>query len=193
MPDPNQFEFDAPTIAAELAGKLEAMGVEYAVGGAIALGFWSEPRATLDVDITLLLPESEYLGAVDILQQAGCDVARRQALESIEEHGVCRVSLHGVTVDVFLPTLSLFDQARDRRVRVTIEGKPLLVWSAEVVAVLKMMFFRGQDLVDVEKMMRFQGSGFDRNWVRDRLVEIFGARDPRIPAWDELVTQTPAE
>jgi hypothetical protein len=193
MPAPNQLTPDAASVAAELAGKLDAMGVDYAVGDAIALGFWSEPRGTLDVDVTLLLPESEYRSAVDILQQAGCDVARRKALESIEENGLCRVSLHGVTVDVFLPTLSFFDQAHDRRVRVTIDGKPLFVWTAEVVAVLKMMFFRGQDLVDVEKMMRFQGSGFDRNWVRERLVEIFGLRDPRIPAWDELVARTPVE
>jgi hypothetical protein len=53
------------------------------------------------------------------------------------------------------------------------------VWSAETLAVFKMMFFRRRDVVD-------GGQEFDRAWVRARLVEIFGARDPRIPAWDEL-------
>jgi hypothetical protein len=51
-----------------------------------------------------------------------------------------------------------------------------------------MMFFRRKDLVDVEQLLRIQGEQLDRNWVRGRLIEIFGARDPRIPAWDEIVT-----
>ena len=80
-----------------------------------------------------------------------------------------------------------------RRGARSLGGKPLLVWSAEVVAVLKIVFFRGRDLVDVEKMLRFQGPHFDRDWVRERLVEIFGPRDPRIPAWDELVAETPID
>lgn len=107
----------------------------------------------------------------------------------MEEYGYCRISMRGVRVDVFFSMIPFFEQARDRRVRVPIEHQSLVVWTAEVVAVLKIMFFRRKDLADVEQMLRIQGSRMDRSWVREQLVEIFGARDPRIPAWDELVAE----
>ncbi len=50
-PPPN-----AVTVARQLAAKLDERGQEYALGGAISLGFWGAPRGTLDVDITLYLP-----------------------------------------------------------------------------------------------------------------------------------------
>lgn len=59
MPDkPGQTPTDPDSyqVAEELAARLEAARCEYAIGGAIALGFWSEPRGTLDVDVTLYLP-----------------------------------------------------------------------------------------------------------------------------------------
>jgi hypothetical protein len=55
------------------------------------------------------------------------------------------------------------------------------------------MFFRGKDLIDVERILVVQGPEFDRNWVRSQLVDIFGARDPRIAAWDDLARRIPAE
>ena len=50
------YETNPPTeaVAASLAGELHARGQEYALGGAIALGFWGIPRGTVDVDVTPL-------------------------------------------------------------------------------------------------------------------------------------------
>ena len=42
-------------VVVELTKQLDAFGVDYAVGGALAVGLWSEPRSTIDVDITLFL------------------------------------------------------------------------------------------------------------------------------------------
>jgi hypothetical protein len=51
------------------------------------------------------------------------------------------------------------------------------------------MFFRTQDIADLENILTFQGERFDRDWVRSRLVEIVGPRDPRVIRWDQLVSQ----
>ena len=193
MPALNPSSPEATAVAVELGGALDSVGVDYAVGGAIALGVWSEPRGTLDVDLMLFWPPDDAPRALDVLHDAGCAIQRSQARASIEEHGYCRVSLHGVYVDVFFPTVPFHEQARDRRTRVTIHDRPLTVWNAEVVAVLKMMFFRRKDLADVEQLLRVQGSAFERDWVRDQLVELFGRRDPRVAAWDELAVAIPPE
>jgi len=46
-------------VAGQLAEKLELRGQEYALGGAIALGYWGTPRGTVDVDLTVYLPPEQ--------------------------------------------------------------------------------------------------------------------------------------
>lgn len=70
------------------------------------------------------------------------------------------------------------------------EGEPVFVWSAEALAVFKMMFFRPRDRLDVEAMLQDQAEAFETEWVREHLVDIFGQRDPRVSTWDEIVART---
>jgi hypothetical protein len=188
MPAEPQQEPDIPGIAVRLGQALDAVHVDYALGGAIALAFAGEPRATVDVDVTLFLPASNPDDCLAVLDQIGCSYERDEAVQFLTEHGYCRTMRDGVRVDVFLPTIPFYEAARQRRVQVLLRGHDVQVWSPEVLAVFKMMFFRRKDLADVERIIHIQGQ-LDRVWVRGQLVEIFGARDPRIPAWDELVAE----
>ena len=70
-------EPDSYQVAEELAARLEAVGCEYALGGAIALGFWAEARGTLDVDVTLYLPLDDSAGCVQLLEKIGCEFDHR--------------------------------------------------------------------------------------------------------------------
>lgn len=54
-----------------------------------------------------------------------------------------------------------------------------------------MIFFRRKDVADVEQILRAGATGFDRPWVREQLVTIYGPRDPRIAQWDELDRELP--
>lgn len=193
MPADNRAMPDAASVAAELAGRFDREGVDYAFGGAIALAFSAEPRSTVDVDVTLFLDPARIGDILDVLARIGCEFDQATAAASLIEHGFCRTVYRSVRVDVFLPTIPFYELARQRRVRATIGDQPLFTWNAETLAVFKMMFFRGKDLIDVERILEVQGSKFDRSWVRTQLVEIFGARDPRIAAWDDLAARVPAE
>ena len=55
------------------------------------------------------------------------------------------------------------------------------------------MFFRRKDLADVEQVLRTQGPQLDRLWVREQLVGMYGARDPRLSAWDDLIREVSTE
>jgi hypothetical protein len=46
-------QINSATVAKQLAKQLQMLGQEYALGVAIALGYWGSPRGTLDVDATL--------------------------------------------------------------------------------------------------------------------------------------------
>lgn len=48
--------FTAADVARALADALERHNISYAIGGALALGFYAPPRATLDVDVNAFVP-----------------------------------------------------------------------------------------------------------------------------------------
>ncbi len=176
-------------VARQLAARLDERGQEYALGGAIALGFWGAPRGTLDVDITLYVPPDKPSQCIWLLQDLGCEVALGEALESLREHGFCRVRHSSLNVDVFLPTIPFYEAGRVRRKRVHLDDQSVLIWDAETLAVFKMMFFRRKDLADVEQIMRAQGKQLDRVWIRAQLEQIYGQRDPRLSRWDEIANE----
>ena len=66
--------------------------------------------------------------------------------------------------------------------------KDTSVWflSAEALSFFKMMFFRGKDLVDLERLISNQGPRLDAPYVRRWLVETMGEEDERVRKWDEL-------
>ena len=61
--------------------------------------------------------------------------------------------------------------------------------SPEDTAVFKMLFYRGKDLVDVERLLGLMQRRLDLAYVRAALVEVVGEDDHRTRRWDELVSQ----
>ena len=145
----------------------------------------------MDVDLTLFVAPEKPSECLRLLQEVGCQLETSPALFSLQEHGYCQASFRTLRVDVFLPTLPFYETARKRRREVTLGGQPIIIWDAESLAVFKMIFFRRKDVADVEQILRAGATGFDRPWVREQLVAIYGPRDPRIAQWDELDRELP--
>lgn len=186
MPGKQDKPASATASARELAAALDAVKCDYAIGGAIALGFWARPRSTMDVDVTLFLSPTDVSGCVLMLESIGCKLTTDTATQSLTEHGYCQVEFGGGRIDVFLPLIPFYAEARKRRRAVEFENQRVMVWDAETLCVFKMMFFRLKDLADVEEVLRVQGDKLDRRWVREQIVNIYGRRDPRLARWDEL-------
>ncbi len=189
MSETNPPTDNAALLAERLAERLESRGREYALGGAIALGFWATPRGTVDVDLTVFLPPERPSDCLWLLQDIGCEFCSSEAAASLGEHGFCRVALMGMQLNVFLPIVPFYESARKRRKRLSLAGRRVMVWDAESLAVFKMMFFRRKDLADVEQILRSRGGEFDRRWVRAQLLDMYGANDPRLIQWDELASE----
>ena len=79
----------SPTNAAEVAKRLaellDSRQQEYAMGGAIALGYWGVLRGTVDVDVTIYLPPDRPSECVWLLQEIGCEVSSASATASLRE------------------------------------------------------------------------------------------------------------
>jgi predicted nucleotidyltransferase len=179
----------AAEVARAVADALERHGLPYALGGAIALGFYAAPRATVDVDVNVFVPPADELPrALAALADAGFtpdeDERRLQARANAE--GQFRGSIGGMRVDVFVPAIAYYAQLASRRREVTLLGRRLWIVGPEDLVVLKMMFFRRKDLADVEAILRDQQSSLDRQFIRRQLIELVGAEDERLVALDTI-------
>lgn len=191
MPPEPRPTTNAAALAAQLAGDLSRRHIDYAIGGAIALGYWAIPRGTLDVDVTLFLPPDQPSAVLALLADLGCHFSSEAAAESLREHGFCRAAMAEMHVDVFLPIVPFYQEARARRRQVVLAGQEVMIWDAETIAVFKMMFFRRKDVADVEQILRSQGKQIDREWVGMQLAAMYGSRDPRLAQWKELLQEVP--
>jgi hypothetical protein len=177
---------DAHEVARELAVAITAAGYDYAIGGAIALGYCTPPRGTIDADVTIYIPQTQAQECVRLLQRIGCELDSQQTIQKLRDDGFCRVTYHDRTVDVFLPIVDFYQHARQRRQRVPMGETEVYIWDAETLCVFKMMFFRRKDLADVESILQSQRGNLDRAWIEARLIEMFGERNPRVSQWREL-------
>ncbi|MGL4512923.1 MAG: nucleotidyltransferase [Lacipirellulaceae bacterium] len=186
-------ELDAAGAAVELATRLAGLGVEYAIGGALALGAWvARPRGTVDADINLFVAPDDVDAALDLVIELGCEFDWIDAALKLKSHGFCRVSYRGRTVDFFVPVGPMYEVARSRRKRVALNGIDVDLLDAETLCVFKLMFFRLRDLGDIEEVLIAQGAELERAWIEQRVVEMFGERDPRVARWRELCAANPA-
>lgn len=179
----------AAEVARAVADVLDRHGLPYAIGGAIALGFYAPPRATVDVDVNVFVsPEEELDDLLAVLGDAGfvpdgdLDRLRRSAVEE----GQFRGAIRGLRVDVFVPAIPFYGLMQERRREVVLLGRPLWILAPEDLAVLKLMFFRRKDLADVEAIFRDQGASVDRDRVRRALIELVGEEDPRLEALKDI-------
>lgn len=69
----SELELRAPKAAAAICRVWNEKHVDHAIGGALALAYWCEPRATIDVNITVYLPLDQPGQTIELLVELGCD------------------------------------------------------------------------------------------------------------------------
>lgn len=184
---------NAAAVARTLADAFEAKKIEYGIGGALALGVWGFPRATKDVDIDVFV-EPSGLGVVfEVLRSCGCSVDSAEATTQATERGDFQAWFGDMRVDVFVPSIPFYDSIRRRLRRAPLEGADAWFLSPEDLAVMKFLFFRAKDLIDVERLVAFGGASFDRGYVEAALMDLVGDDDSRIARWKVLLSDVDAQ
>lgn len=177
----------AVTNALRIATELEAREIPYAIGGAIAWGIWAAPRGTVDVDLDVFVDSADQARVIDALIAAGVELDIDEATVRAVRDGMYVGRLGGMRIDVFLPCIPFYAEAERTRVRLSTHGQPAWYLSAETTCVFKLLFFRGKDIVDLERLIAVQGPRLDHAYVRRWMVEMMGEYDERVVRWDQLV------
>lgn len=174
-------------IAATVVAEIELRGLSYAIGGALAYGLWGIPCVMIDVDFDVFVAPTELDPLFDALSASGATVDRVALLRMADERGMVVVYIEGMRVDVFLPSIPFYADAERTRKLGPLHDRMAWFLSAEATCVFKLLFFRGKDIVDLERLVAVQGQRLDHAYVRRWMVEMMGESDERITRWDQLV------
>jgi len=177
----------ARTIADELARR----GISHAIGGALALGVAGVPRGTRDVDVNVFVEGEALRGVVDALRSVGVSLVEEDALAAAAADGLFVGTWDGMRIDVFAPSIPFSFEAERTTVLVEVDGWSGRFLSAESIAVFKLLFFRLKDRADLERLVAVRAERLDVAYVRRWIVAMMGEDDPRVAAWDEIVSHRP--
>jgi hypothetical protein len=177
---------DAFEAGLRIARALERAAVPYALGGALAYGQYGIPRATNDVDVNVFVGPASLHPVADALRSLGITVDDEAARQAAEAEGLIVLRYEDLRLDVFTPSIAFSWEAERTRVQHTIDDTSVWFLSVEALCVFKMLFFRGKDVVDIERLIAVQRDAIDRAYVRAWLVDMMGADDPRVATWDRL-------
>ena len=172
-----------PELAVEVCGMLRSTGIEHAVGGALALGFYAEPRGTYDLDLNIFVAAEKADAALDVLRSGGIEVGEGAA-QIVAERGDLFLAHGGCRLDLFFNSIPLHLRAARRTRIVSLLGKSVPILSPEDLIVLKLLFNRHKDIVDIEHIVAAVGEQLERGYVRDSIIECVGEEDSRLATWE---------
>jgi hypothetical protein len=164
---------------ASVGQALSSLGAEYMLIGGLAVGVWSDPRATKDCDLSvrvLVSPaEVETALATAGLEVVRGDVARAQARgEAVRLRRRNRAD-EPIVVDLLFAVTPFEIAALGRRQSLRVLGVELPVAMPEDLFVFKVIAGRPQDIADAHRLFALHGSSFDLErvgrWCRDFGVE----------------------
>lgn len=150
--------------------------VPHAFGGALALAYYAEPRATVDIDLNVFVDVADAAIALDPLRRLGVDTS---AIEpTLRRDGQGRTFWEGTPVDLFF-AYDPFHHAAAAATRVVPFGTGTIpILSADHLVVCKTVFDRAKDWVDIDAMLDL-GTPLDRSEIFRWTARIVGDTDPR--------------
>ena len=163
--------------------------IPHAIGGALALAYYAEPRATIDVDVNVFVPVERWQQVVDALVALGVDAGRLDPA-ALERDGQCRLWWGDNPVDIFFTNAEIHEEMPRSVRRVPFSDTTIPILGPEHLAVCKAMFDRPKDWLDIEQML-IAADGFDASEVERWLTKMVGEGDARLAHLRELKSGRP--
>jgi hypothetical protein len=173
-----------PTLAERIVALDAALtGVPHAFGGALALAYYAEPRATVDIDLNVFVPAERFGDVAGPLSALGAAADDPAVAAIARRDGQVRIMWGETPTDVFFSYDAFHDAARDGTRRVPFGTGTIPILAPEHLMVCKVVFNRPKDWVDIESMLAL-GPACDAAEVLRWVARIAGDEDPR---YDRIV------
>jgi hypothetical protein len=164
---------------------LDSLRVPHQFGGAIALAWYRNPRATTDIDVNVTLSPADAEPLLGALSHLGVRIsAEDRAL--IKRDGQARLNWDGSYLDVFFATLELHSEMAKSAREVDFGPVRIPILSPEHLIVCKAVFDRPKDWVDIEEIVAW-GTEVDRQLVLRWIEDLLGADSDQYVRLTELL------
>ena len=180
-----------PTLGEKIVALDRALAgarIPHAFGGALALAYYAEPRATVDVDINVFVPVTEAAAVRQTLEPLGVDPAGTSD-EMIERDGQGRWWWGRNPVDLFFAYDPIHDAMAEASRSVPFGSGTIPILSPEHLVVCKAMFNRVKDWIDIEQVL-VATPDLDLGSIQDWLEKMMGSDDERLTRIRELAART---
>ncbi len=149
----------------EVAEFLGQRQIPYMVIGGIANAFWGEPRTTLDVDVTISIPEENLSLTIKEINRS-FKILIGEPEEFVKRNRALPVkSATGPRVDFIFALLPYEEQAISRAVKHNIGGHTVNICAVEDLIIHKIISERPKDREDVRQIMHRQKANIDRKYL----------------------------
>lgn len=162
---------------------LDRAKIPHAIGGALALAYYAEPRATIDVDINVFVPTDRWPEICEALAPLGINV--EVDVENLNRDGQVRLWWDRNPVDLFFSYDPFHDAMRRNARKVPFNQETIPILSPEHLAVCKAMFDRPKDWLDIEQIL-VATDPLDVSEIEDWLERMVGSENPRIEKLAEV-------
>ncbi len=184
QPEQPRTEPSLPGKVTAIHDRLRVAKIPHAIGGALALAYYAEPRATIDIDVNVFVPVSKWKKVIEALEALGVDASELDPT-ALERDGQCRLWWNDNAVDLFFANEEIHDEMRKQVRRVPFADESLPILAPEHLAICKAMFDRPKDWIDIEQML-VATEDLDVATVEDWLTRMAGDDDSRLQRLREL-------
>jgi hypothetical protein len=176
----------------ELARVFGASDVPFAFGGALALAYYAEPRATVDVDINVFVAPDSVDRVSAVLAPLGVRTSAAERRLAVRD-GQVRLHWGRTPIDLFFAYDSFHFHAAARVRRVPFGNDTIPILAPEDLLVCKVVFNRRKDWIDIEQVLLLTAGGLDLDDVRAWVVAMVGAEDERSLRFERAVREVLGE
>jgi hypothetical protein len=161
----------------DITRAFESLSIRYAIIGGIANAVWGEPRATIDVDVTVAVDEDELPTTVPAIAQR-FRVPVPDPVAFVQQTRVLPLdTADGVRIDVIFALLPFELDAIRRAKDVTIADRTVQVVTPEDLILMKIISERPRDVADAEAIVRRRLAELDLAYLEPRIRELATALD----------------
>jgi hypothetical protein len=159
--------------------------IPHAVGGALAVGYYGEPRSTLDIDINVFIPVDQWPRTGDALTALDLDLEIAEGeIENAEE---LRLDWAPNSLHLFFACDPLHEQMRLDVRSVPFNGDTIPIVAPEHLIIRKAILDRPKDWYDIEQIL-IATSPLDLEEVESWLQRMTDKDDPRMQKLREVET-----
>lgn len=156
----------------ELSHTLRKGDVPYMIIGGLANAIWGNPRATLDIDVTIWVAEEQIQSTIRSLGEQYVFMVEKPYEFVAETRVLPAINSDNFRIDIIFGALPFEEDAIERAVDVKIGETPVMFCTAEDLILLKIISDRKQDLEDVRSILGFQKQDLDFIYLEPRIEEL---------------------